>query len=264
MNIIESNDLTYTYHDGTTAIKGVNLTINKGENIALLGSNGAGKSTFLKIISGLMFPYSGKIKLFDNEMTKKNSDQLRVNIGMVFQDPDDQIFMPRVWDDVAFGPINLGLSEEEVKIRVKMAMEQTNLIGYEERIPHHLSYGEKKRVAIAGVIAMNPLLLLLDEFTANLDPCGRNEIIDLLKNIDSTKIIASHDIEMLIEVCDRAILLDNGEIVGDGKVEEILTNIALLHEHGLDVPTVVRLFGKDSIEIIRNKDFNIENYVKKS
>lgn len=259
MKFIETSDLSYKYHDGTLALKNIELNINESESVAIVGSNGAGKSTLLKIIAGLMFPFKGNVKIFGTEMTKKNSDKLRSNVGMVFQDPDDQIFMPRVWDDVAFGPINLGLNEKEVKNRVKMALEQTDLTGFEDRIPHHLSYGEKKRVAIAGVIAMKPKVLLLDEFTANLDPCSRNEIIALLKQIKSTKIIASHDIEMLIEICDRAILLDNGVIVGDGKVEDILTNIDLLRDHGLDVPTVVRLFGKGAMRIIRDKVSNIES-----
>ena len=162
MNVVDIRNLTYTYGEGIVALKDMNLSVDQGEQVAILGPNGAGKSTLLKIIGGLMFPFRGEVRVFREELTKKNADRLRRKVGMLFQDPDDQIFMPNVWDDIAFGPINMGLGEVEIKKRVKIAMKQTGLVGFEDRVAHHLSFGEKKRVAIAGILAMRPKLLLLD------------------------------------------------------------------------------------------------------
>ncbi|MCK5559709.1 MAG: ATP-binding cassette domain-containing protein [Thermoplasmata archaeon] len=241
MKAIEIKGLSYAYEDGTVALKNIDIAINKGDRIAVLGPNGAGKSTFLKIIAGLMFPFKGKVNLFGAALTSKNQDQLRAGVGMLFQDPDDQIFMPRVWDDVAFGPINYGLSEPEVKKRVRMALKHTDLLGFEDRTPHHLSYGEKKRVAIAGIIAMKPKLLLLDEFTANLDPKSRQYLMGVIQRLKTTLIIATHDINTAIRMADKAIVI-NQDKLAYGTIREIFSDEVLLKRAHLDVPEVTKLF----------------------
>lgn len=254
-------NLSYSYPEGIEALKNVSFEISTGESLALIGSNGAGKSTLLLHLNGIIKNEISSIEIFGNVLNKKKIKEIHKKVGFVFQDPDNQLFMSTVFDDIAFGPINMGLSEEEVHKRVKLALKQVNLEGYEDRCPQHLSGGEKKLVAVATIISMRPEILLLDEPTSNLDPLARRKMIEMLKKIKATKIIASHDIEMLIEVCNRAILLDNGEIAGDDKIEDVLTNTTLLRQHGLDIPTVVRLFGRDALEIIRNKFCNIDNIV---
>jgi cobalt/nickel transport system ATP-binding protein len=246
-------NLSYTYPDGTNALKKISFEIYSGESVALVGSNGAGKSTLLLHLNRIIENQNGFIEIQGKILNKKNVKEIRKMVGLVFQDPENQLFMSTVFDDIAFGPINMGLSEEEVHRRVKSSLKKISLDGYEDRCPHHLSFGEKKKISIATVLSIEPQVLLLDEPTSNLDPFARRKMIDMLANLRSTKIIASHDIEMLLEICDRCILLDHGKIAANGKVEEILTNTNLLREHGLDVPTVVRLFGNDALEIIRNK-----------
>jgi cobalt/nickel transport system ATP-binding protein len=246
-------NLSYTYPDGTNALNRVSFEIHSGESIALVGSNGAGKSTLLLHLNRIIENQRGSIEIQGKVLNKKNVKEIRKRVGLVFQDPENQLFMSTVFDDIAFGPINMGLSEKEVHKRVKSALRKINLDGYDDRCPHHLSFGEKKKIAMATVLSIEPDILLLDEPTSNLDPYARRKMIDMLANLHSTKIIASHDIEMLLEICDRCILLDHGKIAAIGKVEDVLTNTNLLREHGLDVPTVVRLFGIDALEIIRNK-----------
>jgi cobalt/nickel transport system ATP-binding protein len=241
MKMVEISNLSYSYDDGTVALDDVNLSIETGESVAILGPNGAGKSTILKIIAGLLFPFNGVVRLAGSELKYQNADQLRNGIGILFQDPDDQIFMPRVWDDIAFGPINLGLDEHEVRKRVKEALALTDLMGYEDRSPHHLSYGEKKRVAIAGIIAMKPRLLLLDEFTANLDPKGRGEIMDVIKRLKTTVILVTHNINTALKMADRIIVL-NKKVIGSGTPSEIFSNENLLTRSHLDVPEITKLF----------------------
>jgi cobalt/nickel transport system ATP-binding protein len=241
LNAIEIKNLSYEYTDGTLAINNLDLLINKGDTIAILGPNGAGKSTLLKIIAGLMFPFKGSISVLDKELTKKTADELRMGLGILFQDPDDQIFMPRVWDDVAFGPINYGLSESEVKKRVTHALEQTNMTGFEDRVPHHMSYGEKKLVAIAGILAMEPKILLLDEFTANLDPRSRQEIIKVITKQETTMVLATHDINSAIQMADKAVVLNKTKIAY-GTMHEIFSDETLLKNAHLDVPEVTKLF----------------------
>lgn len=251
-------NLSYTYPDGTNALENVSFEIFKGECVALVGSNGAGKSTLLLQLNRIIESQSGSIEIVGKILNKKNVREIRKRVGLVFQDPENQLFMSTVFDDIAFGPINMGLSKEEVHKKVKLALKKVGLDGYEDRCPHHLSFGEKKKISVATVLSIEPEILLLDEPTSNLDPCARRKMIDMLVNLSSTKLIASHDIEMLLEICDRCILLDHGKIAADGEVEDILTNINLLREHGLDVPTVVRLFGSDALEIIRNKLNDLE------
>ncbi|MFQ6050475.1 MAG: energy-coupling factor ABC transporter ATP-binding protein [Candidatus Hydrothermarchaeota archaeon] len=239
--MVEIKDLSYIYPDGTEALRGINLEIFEGESVGLIGPNGAGKSTLILHLNGILRSNNGEVRVMDMDM-EKDIKEIRSKIGLVFQDPDDQLFSPSVFDDVAFGPINMGFSKKEVEKRVNMALSQVNMLGYEERSPHHLSYGEKKRIAIATVLSMNPEILVLDEPTSNIDPRSRKGLIKLLRSFNITKIIASHDMDLVAEVCDKAVLLYNGKIVANGPVEEILTDIDLLESHGLEPPTMVKLF----------------------
>lgn len=247
--------LSYLYPDGTPALNDVCFEVFAGENVALVGPNGAGKSTLLLHLNGIIENTNGCITIAGKILNKKNVVDIRKKVGVVFQDPDDQLFMSTVFDDVAFGPINMGLSEEKVKERVRMALQKVGLAGFEGRCPHHLSFGEKKRISVATVLSMEPDILLLDEPTSNLDPSGRRSMIETLKTLSSTKIIASHDIEMLLEICDKAILLDKGKIVMNDIIDDVLTNIELLDSHGLEAPAAVKLLGDDAIPMIRN-NFN--------
>jgi cobalt/nickel transport system ATP-binding protein len=254
-------NLSYTYSDGTNALSGVSFDIYHGESIALVGSNGAGKSTLLLHLNRIIENQRGSIEIQGKILNKKNVKEIRKKVGLVFQDPENQLFMSTVFDDIAFGPVNMGLSEKEVHKRVRSALRKVSLEGYEERCPHHLSFGEKKKIAMATVLSLEPDILLLDEPTANLDPHARRNMIDMIGDLRSTKIIASHDIEMLLEICQRCILLDHGRIAAIGKVEDILTNATFLRAHGLDVPTIVRLFRKDAQDIVRNKLDDLETIV---
>jgi len=242
--IIDARGLAYSYDDGTAALKDVSLSIEKGERVAVVGPNGAGKSTLLHVLAGLKRPAAGTLRLFGEKLTRKNDSELRARLGMLFQDPDDQIFMPRVWDDVAFGPINRGLDEKQVRRRVGNALEAAGLSGYDERAPHHLSYGEKKRVAFAGVLAMEPEMLLLDEPTANLDPRNRRDLlkmVDRLNKHGTTVVTATHDMGAIAELADRVYVLDR-TIVREGTVRQIFMDPALLESHDLEIPEITRLF----------------------
>lgn len=244
MKALEINNLSFTYHDGTIALDDINFSVNEGEHLAILGPNGAGKSTLLKIIAGLMSQEKGiygTIRLFGTVVIKKNVETVCQQVGLLFQDPDDQLFMPRVWDDVAFGPINLGLEEPVVRSRVQEAMQHLDLIGFDDRSPHHLSYGEKKRVAIAGILAMRPRVLLLDEFTANLDPKGRLEMIKIIKQLKTTVVLVTHDINTAIETAGKVMIL-NKKMLAYGPVEKILENEELLKNSHLELPEISKLF----------------------
>ncbi|MDI6639352.1 MAG: ATP-binding cassette domain-containing protein [Methanocellales archaeon] len=237
--VVAIKDLEYTYPDGTRALRGVSLDVFEGESVALIGPNGAGKSTLLLHLNGILQSDRGDVEVLGMKV-EENIREIRSKVGMVFQDPDDQLFMPTVFDDVAFGPINMGFSE--VKEKVRRALKQVGMSGYERRAPHHLSFGEKKRISIATVLSMEPEILVLDEPTSNVDPHARRGLIELLNGFDVTKIMATHDIEMVSETCDRAIVLFDGKIVANGDVEEVLTNSELLESHGLEAPILVRLF----------------------
>ncbi len=231
----------FCYEDGTLALSDINLRIQKKEKVAVLGPNGAGKSTLLKIAAGLLHPSKGIVKLFGQALVKNNAYDLRKRVGLLFQDPDDQIFMPRVWDDVAFGPINLGHSEEEVNILVREALSASGLKGFEDRVPHHLSYGEKKRVAIAGILAMKPEILLLDEPTSNLDPKGKSELVNLIKSSCETIVLATHDVNSAVKIADRAIVL-NKNVIADCPLMELFSDSKLLAQNNLDAPEITKLF----------------------
>lgn len=237
--VIEIKNLTYLYPTGNKALDNLNLKVSQGERVAVVGPNGAGKSTFILHLNGILNG-DGHITVMGMTMEKGNLPRIRQKVGIVFQDPDHQLFSPTVFDDVAFGPINLGFSEKEVKDRVREALEEVGLSGFEERLPHRLSFGEKRRVSIASVLSMSPSILVLDEPSSSLDPRSRRELIDLLKGFDITQIIVTHDLEMALELCKRVVVMDRGTIVADGEISNILGNETLMLEHGLEVPHSIR------------------------
>jgi cobalt/nickel transport system ATP-binding protein len=235
-HIIEAEDLHYIYPDKTEALNGINFKITHGESVAIIGENGAGKSTLLMHLNGSLLPSSGEMRIGHIPVTKKTLTSIRQNVGMVFQNPDDQLFMSSVFDDVAFGPLNMGLSEEEVKIRVDKALETVGLPDKKERHPHHLSGGEKRRIAIASVLSMSPNVLAMDEPSSDLDPKSRRMLIKLLKSFNHTKIIASHDLDLVAEVCERTIIIFKGKVEKDAPTEEIFKDIDLLNRCSLEQP----------------------------
>ena len=237
--VIEIKDLTYLYPTGNKALDNLNLSVSKGERIALVGPNGAGKSTFILHLNGILNG-GGHIKVMGMGMEKGNLPKIRQKVGIVFQDPDHQLFSPTVFDDVAFGPINMGFSENEVKARVSEALEKVGLSGFEERLPHRMSFGEKRRVCIASVLSMSPEILVLDEPSSSLDPRSRRELINLLNGFEITQIIATHDLEMALELCKRVVVMDKGTVVADGEIAKILGNEELMIAHGLEVPHSIK------------------------
>ncbi len=251
--LVEVKNLTYTYPDGNTALKNISFKIYDGETVGLVGPNGAGKSTLMLFLLGILQSSNGTglVMIANRPLIKKNLRWIRQHVGLVFQDPDDQLFMSTVFDDVAFGPINMGLAEVEVRKRVNLALKKVGLDGFQNRCPHHLSFGEKKRVALATVLSMHPEILLLDEPTANLDPRARRKIIKQINDFHSVKLISSHDIEMLIETCDRILLLDNGKLVANDDPNKIFTNERLLMAHGLEMPAAIKLGGIKAFDILK-------------
>jgi cobalt/nickel transport system ATP-binding protein len=239
-HIVEARNVIYTYPDGTEALKGVSFRISHGEAVALVGSNGAGKSTLLLHLNGYLTPVQGDVVIGDTVVKPETAALARRAVGLVFQDPDDQLFMPTVAEDVAFGPLNAGLPPEQVEQRVTQALERVGMTHVRERPPYHLSAGEKRAVAIATVLAMSPDILVMDEPSANLDPRARRRLIELLHSFEHTRIIATHDLEMVVEVCSRVIVLDGGKVVADGPVREVLNNEALMQAHGLERPHILR------------------------
>ncbi len=232
---VEIKHLHYVYPDGTPALHGVDLTIEEGESVGIVGPNGAGKSTLLLHLNGILTGH-GEVRIFDLPVEKKNLREIRRRVGLVFQDPDDQLFSPTVYDDVAFGPTNMGMSRAEVATAVAQALEEVGIAGMEKRSAYHLSYGQKKRAAIATVLSMNPDLLVLDEPSSNLDPRARNEFSQLLQGMRITKILVTHDLPFVFENCDRVVIMSGGKIAADGDSFSILSDEALLAEHGLELP----------------------------
>ena len=227
MHIIETQGLCHTYADGTEALRQVDLRVNRGEIVAVLGANGAGKTTLLKHLNGLLSPTSGRVLVAGEEIKKENLLWVRKTVGLVFQNPEEQLFAPSVEEDVAFGPRNLGLSEDVVAHRVQEALRLVGMQGYEEKAPHNLSYGEKKRIAIAGVLAMEPRVLVLDEPVSGLDPLGTEDLVRLLRRLRSlglSLVIATHDVDLVPVLADRIYLLHRGSVVGEGTAEEIFTS----------------------------------------
>ncbi len=230
--IVDIKNLSFFYPDGQQGLKDINLVVYSAENLAVIGPNGAGKSTLLLHLNGILRG-NNTIKVFGLPVEEKSLKETRRKVGLVFQNPEDQLFSPTVFDDVAFGPINMGYSELQVKQRVAQALKLVGMDGYEQRSPHHLSVGEKKRIAIATVLPLNPELLVLDEPSSNLDPRSKWSLIEVVKRLPMTKIIAAHDLELIRALCQRTIILDDGIIVADGSTTNILNDVTLLRAHGL-------------------------------
>lgn len=235
MPILEVNDLHFTYPDGQQALHGVSLTLHPGEKAALVGPNGSGKSTLMLNIIGILNG-SGDIMVAGLPRTEENLPLIRSRVGLVFQNPDDQLFSPTVYEDVAFGPLHMGLSEAETHQRVQTALDLVGMAEYAQRLSYHLSMGEKKRVAIATVLSMSPDLIILDEPSAGLDPKARRTLIELLRTLPQSLLIASHDLLMVKELLPRTIILDQGLAVADGDTGSLLGDTALLNQHGLEMP----------------------------
>lgn len=230
--VIEIRDFYLTYPDGREALRGVYLTLMEGEKVALVGPNGAGKSTLMLAIVGLLRG-KGTLRVFGEDLHDGNARHLRARLGLVFQDPDDQLFSPTVFDDVAYGPLYAGLPEPEVRRRVVSALSQVGLDGFEGRLSHHLSAGEKKRAAIATVLAMQPEVLLLDEPSAGLDPRARRRLIEVLRALPQTMLVATHDLGLVAELLPRTVVIDGGVVVADGPTSALLADDGLLDRHGL-------------------------------
>ena len=237
--IVELKDVRFTYPDGTVALSGVNLAVARGQTLGLIGPNGAGKSTLLLHLNGIL-RQQGSVRISGMEVEERNLPEIRSKVGLVFQDPDAQLFMPTVFDDVAFGPLNMRLPKGAVQDAVISALELVDMLPAMKRSSHHLSFGEKKRISIATVLSMSPQILVLDEPTSNLDPKHRRGLIDLLKGLPITKIIATHDLEFVVEICGGVAVLDRGAIVSQGDVLKILSDRSLLEAHGLEVPHSLR------------------------
>ncbi len=245
MNIIETRNLTHVYRGKIKALDSVNFETKPGERIAIIGANGAGKSTLFKHFNGILKPTSGDVLIKGESISSKNILEVRKTVGLVFQDPDDQIFAPTVKQDVAFGPMNLGLSPEEIEKRVRESLETVRLTGFEERAPHHLSTGEKKKVAIAGILAMKPEVLVLDEPTAGLDPGGAMRLINLINEMNRylgiTTIIATHEVDIVPLLADRVCIMSMGKIIGEGTPLEIFSSPELIKKTHLRLPIVAQL-----------------------
>lgn len=237
--MIKVRNLEYAYPDGTKALSSVDPSVEKGESVGLIGPNGAGKTTLLLHLNGIL-KGSGQIEVCGMPINNGNLRKIRRRVQIVFQDPDDQLFMPTVFDDLAFGPLNMGHPKETVEHLVKEALEAVEMEGYENRCPHHLSFGEKKRIAIATCLAMQPEILILDEPSISLDPRARRHLIQFLKGLEVTRIIATHDLEMVLELCSKVSIVDKGKIIAQGKPKEILSQEGLLEAHGLEVPLSIR------------------------
>jgi cobalt/nickel transport system ATP-binding protein len=233
---VEVKNLQHIYPDGTVALHDVSFLIRHGESVAIIGANGAGKSTLLLHLNGYLPATSGEIVIGDAKLAKENLVQIRRTVGMVFQDPDDQLFMPTVFDDVAFGPLNMGLAAKEVETRVMDALHRVEAADLRDKPPYHLSGGEKKRVAIATVLSMLPEILVLDEPTNGLDPHARRQLIALLQVFHHTRIVTSHDLDMVLELCERTIVLQEGRVMADGPTLDIFADEELLKTCRLEKP----------------------------
>ncbi len=235
-HLVEFKDVFFRYPDGTEALRGVSFRITHGESVGIVGANGAGKSTLLLHLNGCLLPASGTVTIGDLALTVKSRREIRKKVGVLFQNPDDQLFMPTVFDDVAFGPINLGLEDAQVRERVRRALGLVNGLALVDKPPHHLSAGQKSAVAIAAVMAMEPDILAMDEPAATLDPKSRRLLIELLKGFHHSKLVASHDLDLILDVCRRCIVIGDGRVVADGPALEILSDASLLEANNLELP----------------------------
>ena len=239
-HIVEADSLHYSYPDGTAALAGISFRIAHGESVALVGENGAGKSTLLQHFTGCLFPSGGHLKIGRLAVNSQNLSAVRRAVGMVFQNPDDQLFMPTVSEDVAFGLLNLGVQDAELEVRVTGALETVGAAHLKGRPPYRLSQGEKRAAAIAGVLAMSPEILVMDEPTSSLDPMSRRRLIDLLKTFKHTKIIATHDLDFALETCRRTIVIHRGVVTADGPTDEVFRDAELLKRSRLEAPPSMR------------------------
>jgi cobalt/nickel transport system ATP-binding protein len=233
---IALSGVAFAYPDGRRALDGIDLHIHPGERVALLGPNGAGKTTLVLHLNGILLPQRGTVEVAGIPVTREHFVEVRRRVGLVFQDPDDQVFMPTVHEDVAFGPANLGLRGAELEARVQAALTAVGMQDRARRAPHHLSYGERRLVAIATVLAMEPEILVLDEPSANLDPAGRRELAGVLHRLGLTMLMVTHDLPYALQLCDRAVVLSAGRIAADGPIEEVLADAPLMAAHRLELP----------------------------
>jgi cobalt/nickel transport system ATP-binding protein len=243
-NVIEVENLYFEYKDGTRALCGLNLAVEEGVKAALLGPNGAGKSTLLMHLNGIHLARKGKVRVMEQEVTAKNEKWVRTVVGLVFQDPDDQVFSSTVWEDVAFGPTNMGLALSEITDRVEKALKAVRMLDYKDKPPYHLSYGQKKRVAIAGVLAMSPQVIVLDEPAAYLDPQGKMELVEILDELNrkgNTVIVATHDVDLAAEWAEQVVVIKNGRTLAQGGAS-LLAEESVIVEAGLCFPVVARIF----------------------
>ena len=237
---IEIENLRFTYRDGHEALAGITCRIDYGERVALVGPNGAGKSTLLLLLVGVLRG-RGTVRVGGRILSRSTLREVRRMVGLVFQDPDDQLFMPTIAEDVAFGPAQTGLPRDELDRRVVEALESVGLAGFGPREPHHLSSGEKRAASLATVLSMKPEVLALDEPATGLDPRSRRRVIRLLRRREQTLLVATHDLEMVLEICGRVVLLDEGRLIADGPAREVLADQGLMEAHGLEVPLSIRL-----------------------
>jgi cobalt/nickel transport system ATP-binding protein len=244
---LEIRGLPFAYPDGTQALFGVDLSIARGERVALLGPNGAGKTTLVLHLNGIHLPQQGSVIVGGLPVAKESLKEIRRRVGIVFQDPDDQLFMPTVRQDVAFGPANMGIDGDELEERVRTALEAVGMSDVVDRAPHHLSFGQRRRVAVATVLAMEPEILVLDEPSSNLDPAGRRELADILNSLDITMLMVTHDLPYALELCPRTLVMNQGVIVGDGPTVEVLSDDALMRANRLELP-----FGFFPAEAVRS------------
>lgn len=237
-NPIFIENLSYSYPDGTQALNNINLSIKANERVALIGANGSGKSTLQLHLNGILLPEEGQVIIGEWPVDSEHLREIRNFVGLVFQNPDNQLFMPTVWEDVAFGPMNQGLRDEELTKRVLQAMAAVDIDPerYGQRSTENLSGGEKKRIAIAGVLAMQPQVLVFDEPSAQLDPRSRRQLIELLQSLQLTQLIATHDLDLALELCDRTVVLSEGQVVYDGETERVMSNPDFLVQHALESP----------------------------
>ena len=234
--IIELRDVAFAYPDGHVALDGVTWSVAAGERVAILGPNGAGKSTLCLHLNGILRPQSGDVLVGGTRVDDATMLDVRRRVGVVFQDPDDMLFMPTVAQDIAFGPANLGVSEPQLTQRVDWALDLVGMRGSKDRPPHHLSFGQRKRVAAAAVLAMQPDVLVLDEPSSNLDPRSRREFAEILESLEQTLVMVTHDLPYAWRLCDRAVIVDHGKVVADGSMREIMADAALLAAHDLELP----------------------------
>ena len=249
---VEVRGLRYAYPDGREALRGVDLRVEYGQRVALLGPNGAGKTTLALHLNGLHEADAGTVRIGHLPVAPENLAEIRRRVGLVFQDSDDQLFMPTVREDVAFGPANLGLRGAELDARIAEALEQVGAAEVIDRPPHHLSGGEQRRVALATVLAMRPDVMVLDEPTSGLDPAGRRELVDVLKRVPVTQLVITHDLPFALELCERSVIMSGGRVVADGATATVLGDETLLHAHGLELP-----FGFDPQRIVKRRSADL-------